>query len=676
MGGNRNIADNVHDLIRLSDMEYQIANSPLFNRLHYVYQNSTAFLIWPSVRVHRYEHSLGTMHLAGQMFYKSLCNTDRSTLNDFAIKFSNSLKDLIAQGFTSNLKTLNGNELSRMKIGHIEEFIEGCKSREFDLASILPYSFMVPSNLPKEAMATCMYLAEGIRLAGLLHDIGHPPFSHACEQALMRLYQEAGSDRFEGNSAAGDFRASIDSHLSARSGRTSDLHEAIGGRLSRLAVSQGLRDSRAQDNESRFRLAAALSALAILEEEGAFKELHALTSGTVDADRMDYVQRDSKASGVGTDALQYRRLIEDMKIVETGSGEYVFAMPEKALPTVEDFLRKRLMNYKTIVFHHEVVKSEALLDSILHSLAMRYFGENKERRSEKETKHSYELYLLPSDVSGLWQPLSGKLGNRQDALLTFSQWNDAWLTTTLRREYMRLRIDHEGNGAKGRGDLSPLLAWLAEFMYSGKSYQTLVKRGKDCETFRNCLRSHLSENKDTILDILSEGETAGEYSAAVVDGGAAVKALMDIIEGKGNALRKLEALYCLVPRESSEGTSKSFAVEFREILEKVLSANDFEYEDVLVAKNGIETGVSGNCAQAYFYSGDDSVRGLREVSAVADVLSKEVDEMPAFFAFVLPAKEPLSEDEKSVVFEMLAHEICLLVEDLAINLAASMDRQS
>lgn len=42
--------DNVHGRIGLTRIEEDLAHKPVFNRLHHVYQNSSAFLIWRSVR--------------------------------------------------------------------------------------------------------------------------------------------------------------------------------------------------------------------------------------------------------------------------------------------------------------------------------------------------------------------------------------------------------------------------------------------------------------------------------------------------------------------------------------------------------------------------------------------------------------------------------------------------
>ncbi|HEY8364620.1 MAG TPA: hypothetical protein VIK84_03525, partial [Haloplasmataceae bacterium] len=69
------ITDSLHGIIQLSNLEKKIINSEVFNRLHYISQNSTAYLTFPSNKTKRFEHSLGTMKLAGDIFLNSICNT-------------------------------------------------------------------------------------------------------------------------------------------------------------------------------------------------------------------------------------------------------------------------------------------------------------------------------------------------------------------------------------------------------------------------------------------------------------------------------------------------------------------------------------------------------------------------------------------------------------------------
>lgn len=95
MGKIYTIHDSLHGQIRLSLLEIKIISSDSFNRLHDVYQNSTAFLTFPSNRTKRFEHSLGTMKLVSDMFFHSILNADSKNLDLFLKIFQNEIFEMI-----------------------------------------------------------------------------------------------------------------------------------------------------------------------------------------------------------------------------------------------------------------------------------------------------------------------------------------------------------------------------------------------------------------------------------------------------------------------------------------------------------------------------------------------------------------------------------------------------
>jgi len=75
------IADTNHETILISDIEKEVISTKLFNRLHHISQNSTVYLTFPSNKTKRFEHSIGTMKLCGDMFYSAICNTSSEHLD-------------------------------------------------------------------------------------------------------------------------------------------------------------------------------------------------------------------------------------------------------------------------------------------------------------------------------------------------------------------------------------------------------------------------------------------------------------------------------------------------------------------------------------------------------------------------------------------------------------------
>jgi HD superfamily phosphohydrolase len=74
----RQITDTIHQTVYLSELESSMMSTAYFYRLHDVYQNSTVYLTYPSNRTKRYEHSYGTMEIAGQMFFSATTNTEKA----------------------------------------------------------------------------------------------------------------------------------------------------------------------------------------------------------------------------------------------------------------------------------------------------------------------------------------------------------------------------------------------------------------------------------------------------------------------------------------------------------------------------------------------------------------------------------------------------------------------
>ena len=71
--------DIIHENISYSGLEGAVMSTPIFNRLHHVLQSSLVYLTYSSNKVKRFEHSVGTMFLSGEMFYNSVLNSSGSS---------------------------------------------------------------------------------------------------------------------------------------------------------------------------------------------------------------------------------------------------------------------------------------------------------------------------------------------------------------------------------------------------------------------------------------------------------------------------------------------------------------------------------------------------------------------------------------------------------------------
>jgi HD superfamily phosphohydrolase len=152
----------------------------------------------------------------------------------------------------------------------------------------------------------------GARIAILLHDIGHGPYSHALEKKLIR-----------------------DIH-----------HEDISSLILQLLNEQF-------NGELK-------TAIEIFNGTYHKLFLHQLVSGQLDVDRMDYLTRDSFFTGVIEGSVGYDRIL---KMLTVHNGELM--IEEKAIYTVEKFLVSRRLMYWQVYLHKAVMAAEKMLVKII-----------------------------------------------------------------------------------------------------------------------------------------------------------------------------------------------------------------------------------------------------------------------------------------------------------------------
>jgi HD superfamily phosphohydrolase len=153
---------------------------------------------------------------------------------------------------------------------------------------------------------------QGAKIAILLHDIGHGPFSHALEKKLIRgVHHE-------------DISMLI----------LEILNEEFTGQLA-LAIE-------------------------IFSDNHPKPFLHQLVSGQLDVDRMDYLTRDSFFTGVSEGVIGYDRILKMLTVHE---GELM--IEEKAIFSVEKFLVARRLMYWQVYLHKAVMAAEKMLVKII-----------------------------------------------------------------------------------------------------------------------------------------------------------------------------------------------------------------------------------------------------------------------------------------------------------------------
>ena len=232
------ISDPIHGYVYLSEVERDIIDTHVFQRLRRIRQLAGAHLTYPGAQHSRFEHSLGTMHLAGRAGH---------VLNDK---------------------------------GYINE----------------------------DQIQT-------LRIAALLHDIGHGPFSHLFEEVMAE--------------------------------HSNVTHEDIGRKIIQQTEIKDILGKHGFNAKS-------ISMLSFGESKISF--LNEIIAGGLSADVMDYLLRDSYFTGAEYGKIDAERLISSFEVHNKR-----LALDKAALYSFESLMISRYEMFKAVYFHKTVRSAEVML---------------------------------------------------------------------------------------------------------------------------------------------------------------------------------------------------------------------------------------------------------------------------------------------------------------------------
>ena len=240
------ITDPIHKNIKFTNVEKEIIDTYIFQRLRRIRQLAGAHLVYPGALHSRFEHSLGSMFLAG----------------------------------------------------------------------------MAGQTLFDKGYFTDIDLIQNLRLAALLHDVGHGPFSHLFEEILKDSKNYS--------------------------------HENLG---EKIILETKISDIIKRNGYSP----STVSSLSFGKHNSGY--LNEVISGGLSVDLMDYLPRDSYFSGTEYGKVDYFRIINSLEV----ASSKVLGINKSALYSYESMLISRYQMFKSVYFHKTVRSGEVMiLQSMKH----------------------------------------------------------------------------------------------------------------------------------------------------------------------------------------------------------------------------------------------------------------------------------------------------------------------
>ncbi len=305
------INDRLHGGVSITKEERGIINHRSFLRLHNIRQLGNLYLVFPSATHTRFEHSIGVMDLADRLFLGAKLESKKS---------ADSLAPLDTAG-------------------------PGVGVRLYEL----------DSKVEEQLRRT-------LRICALAHDLGHGPFSHNFEPFTPKVEEIAKLLEDPRLAVLLPYREAV---LAAdKHGRVK--HEAI----SVILFTMLWLDNCPGDSEMPAALA---SVLLGAKPEGAAPELKPwipfirdiVSSAPIDADRMDYLERDSRGVGTSYGLFDHSRIFKSVVCAKSiDDDSFRLGWRENGLATIDHFVHARYQMFRQIYVHKTYRAMELMLDEI------------------------------------------------------------------------------------------------------------------------------------------------------------------------------------------------------------------------------------------------------------------------------------------------------------------------
>ena len=676
----RQVTDTIHGTIFLSNLESAMIATPYFFRLHDIYQSSTVYMTYPTNRTKRYEHSLGVMQLVSKMLFSSVANADDPTRVHFFKTLDSRFQDVVKNalnksndmnvggGYYQNIKYYINKAFNRYGHEHIWNYISNARltidgDSFFSELALDQHQYypMIVNNVSEDMKQFFLYrcLLQAIRIVALFHDVGHPPFSHIIESALKEIFLEADRTKWDAEKKVnfdeslkkfvvnGNDAFKCNTIYVNKSLEKAETHERIGFSLLQYALDEAIKSLNLKPNDNdqmranlMYIVSVAEFSMAIwAEKDDFFIAIHKLVDGIIDADRLDYIMRDSKNSGVNWGEIPYDRIITPIKLMLVDE-RFIFAFPNKLEEDIIDILLMRYKLFARINYHHRCMKTAKALQTAVKLIAENYLSSDEMDINE--------------DISVLWKALSPEAG---DKLLRIIQWNDSFLISTLHKSLVALQ-NGEGEDARNKGIIQDN---LEEILLNKRKYFSVIKRGQDCKRFSDLLLekagltaekieayiqiefSRFCQSKNGINPVFDDDTITRVHAANECDSVKRGRSLLDLME-----TGDLEMF-------DSVGLSDAYTLMSAE-LEEMVSENIISDYHLIKNEGRTKRGLPRHrdvFDEIYLYDASNQARPLNDKVSLEPQIKMIEKTIPWIYVYVAPGKEQGS-DMVKVVFDRLA----------------------
>lgn len=303
------IKDVIHDSIEITPIAKSIIDCPIFQRLRNLHQLGVCYLIFPNANNNRFEHSIGTYHLAGLLLDKLVKNSSSDQINKSLVKVK-FIKNYLLKHF--ELEDTDENIL----------FLERINTVLLD-----------------------DYLIELIKIAGLVHDIGHGPFSHLFDDWIHSLNLDI-----------------TESKLADHESRSVMMLEQIIVNKKICIGDEEYLMSEFIDTDAFEFISELINPCVSTPKSNFIFQIISNCLNGLDVDKLDYLCRDSFYFGSGT-PFDLMRVISHVKVI---NGNICF--PEKISYEIYKVFRARYDLHKQYYTHKTTVCIEYMIRDVLENL--------------------------------------------------------------------------------------------------------------------------------------------------------------------------------------------------------------------------------------------------------------------------------------------------------------------